>query len=110
MNVKIGILIINDSENNSIITNNIVNKSVGENRINISNFLNNKCINIYVTWYQVYNFPPGGRGKDIIDLYYKKEWDILFNNQIISGDYSKTSFLVRSMTLFTEITPKASTW
>jgi hypothetical protein len=109
MNVKIGILIINNSENNSIITNNIVNKSVGENRINISNFLNNKCINIYVTWYQVYNFPLGGRGTDIIDLYYKKEWDILFNNQIISGDYSKTSFLMRSMTLFTEITPKAST-
>ena len=29
---------------------------------------------------------------DIIDLNYKKEWDILFKNQIISGDYSKKCY------------------
>jgi len=33
----------------------------------------------------------------------------LFNNQIISGDYSKTPFLVRSEALFTEIIPRTST-
>jgi len=33
----------------------------------------------------------------------------LFKNQIISGDYSKTPFLVRSAALFTEIMPRAST-
>ncbi|KAG4090896.1 hypothetical protein H8356DRAFT_1321146 [Neocallimastix lanati (nom. inval.)] len=43
--------------------------SIGENRGNLSNFLNNEC----------------------------------FKNQIISGDYSKTPFLVRSAALFTEI-------
>ena len=42
---------ISDSENNSIVTNNVVNNSFGENRVNISNFLNNECVNIYVTWY-----------------------------------------------------------
>ncbi|KAG4097844.1 hypothetical protein H8356DRAFT_1424945 [Neocallimastix lanati (nom. inval.)] len=65
------------------VTNNIVNRLVGEN-----------CVNI---------------NADIIDLNYKKEWDVLFNNQNISGDYSKTPFLVRSVTLFTEIMPMAST-
>jgi len=44
--VKIGILIL-DGENNSIITNNVVNRSIGENHGNISNCLNNKYINIY---------------------------------------------------------------
>jgi len=39
---------ISDSENNSIVTNNIVNKSISENRVNINNFLNNECINIYM--------------------------------------------------------------
>jgi len=46
-----------------------------------------------VTLYRVYNFLLGGRGADIIDLDYKKEWDVLFNNQIISGDYFKTAIL-----------------
>jgi len=86
-----------------------VNRLVGENCVNISNFLNNNCVNIYVKWYWLYNFFPGGRDADIIDLNYKKEWDVLFNNQNISGDYSKTPFLVRSVTLFTEIMPMAST-
>jgi len=27
--------------------------------------------------------------EDIIDLNNKKEWDVLYKNQIISGDYSK---------------------
>ena len=47
--------------------------------------------------------------KDIIYLNYIKEWDILFKNQIISDDYSKTPFLVLSEALFTEIMPRDST-
>jgi len=81
----------------------------GENCVNISNFLNNECVNIYVMWYWIYNFLLGRRDADIIDLDYKKEWDNLFNNQIISGDYSKTSFLARYVALFIEIKPRAST-
>ena len=69
----------------------------------------NECGNIYVTWYRLYNFLLGGRDADIINLNYKKEWNILFKNQIISSDYSKTPFLVRSAALFTEIMPRAST-
>jgi hypothetical protein len=37
----------------------------------------------------------GGRDADIIDLNYKIELNVLFNNQIVSGNYSKTPFLVR---------------
>jgi len=59
-----------------------------------------ECVNIYVTWYLSYNILLGGRDTDINDLNYKKEWHILFNNQIISDDYSKTPFLVRSTVLF----------
>ena len=63
-----------------------------------------------MTWYLLYNFLLGGRDANIIDLNYKKkEWNILFKNQIISGDYSKTPFLVRSAALFTKIMPQAST-
>jgi len=62
-----------------------------------------------VTCYRLYNFLLGGRDANIIDLNYKNEWDILFKNQIISDDYSKTPFLMRSATLFTEIIPRAST-
>ena len=62
-----------------------------------------------MTWYHLYNFLLGERDTDIIDFDYKKEWDVLFNNQIISGDYSKLSFLVRSVDFLTEIMPKAST-
>ena len=86
-----------------------MNSSIGENRGNWSNFLNNECVNIYVTWYRSYNFLLGGRYTGIIDLNYKKEWNILFRNQIIFGDYSKTPFLVRSAALFTEILPWDST-
>jgi len=86
-----------------------VNSSIGENHGNLSNFLNNECINIYVTWYRLYNFLLGGRDADIIDLDYKKEWDNLFTNQSISSDNSKTPFLVRSEALFTEIMLRAST-
>jgi len=59
--------------------------------------------------YQLYNFLLGGRDVDIIDLNYKREWDILFKNQVISGDYFKTPFLVRSEALFTDIMPQVST-
>ena len=86
-----------------------MNSSIGENHGNLSNFLNNECINIYVTWYRLYNFLLGGRDADIIDLDYKKEWDNLFTNQSISSDNSKTPFLVRSEALFTEIMLRAST-
>jgi len=98
---------ISDSENYNIVTSNLVNSSIGENPGNLSNFLNNECVNI--SWYRLYNFLLGGKDADIIDLNYKKEWNILFKNQIISGDYSKTPFLVRCAALFTEITPRAST-
>ena len=85
-----------------------MNKSTGENTVNISNFLNNECVNIYLMWYRLYMHPLGKRDADIIDLNYKKEWNVLFKNQIISGDYSKTSFLVRSTVLFTKIMTTAS--
>ena len=49
---------ISGSVNNSIVTNNIVNRSIGENRANLSNFLNNESVNIYVTWYRLYIYPP----------------------------------------------------
>ncbi|KAG4081558.1 hypothetical protein H8356DRAFT_1335177, partial [Neocallimastix lanati (nom. inval.)] len=64
-------------------------ETYSKNRGNLSNFLNNE-------------------DADIINLNYKKEWNILFKNQIISGDYSKTPFLVRSAALYTEIMPQAS--
>ena len=70
-----------------------MNSSIGENRVNLSNFLNNERVNIYVTWYQLYIFLLGGRDTDIINLIYKKERDILFKIQIISGDYFKTSLV-----------------
>ena len=103
------IISISNSENYNTVTSNLVNSSIGENRGNLSNFLNNECVNIYVTWYRLYNFLLGGRDADIINLNYKKEWNILFKNQIISGDYSKTPFLLRSVAIFTEIMPRAST-
>ena len=86
-----------------------MNRSIGENHVNINNFLNNECVNIYVTWYRLYSFLLGGRDTNIIDSNYKKEWNNLFKNQIISGDYLKTPFLVRSTDIFTEIMPRAST-
>jgi len=91
---------INNSENYSIVTTNVVNNSIGVNRVGLSNFQNNEYINIYVTWYRLYIFLLGGRDADIIDINYKKEWDVLYKNQIISGDYSKTLFLMRSSALF----------
>ena len=45
---------------------------------------------------------------NIIDLIYKKEWNVLFKNQTIFGDYSKKPFLVRSVAPFTEIMSRAS--
>ena len=43
------IINISNSENYNIVTSNLVNSSIGENRGNLSNFLNNECVNIYVT-------------------------------------------------------------
>ena len=70
------IINISNSENYNIVTSNLGNSSIGdENRGNLSNFLNNECVNIYVTWYRLYNFLLGGMDADIIDLNYKKkEW------------------------------------
>jgi len=48
------------------------------------------------------------RDTDIVGLNYKKEGVVLFNNQIISGDYSKTPFLMRSSALFIEIMSRNS--
>ena len=50
-----------------------MNSSIGENSVNLSNFLNYECVNIYVMWYRLYNFFLGGRDADTIDLNYKKE-------------------------------------
>jgi len=66
---------ISNSEYNSIVTNNVVNSSIGGYRANLSNFLNNEYENIYVTWNRLFNFLLGGRDADIIDLNYKKKWD-----------------------------------
>jgi len=46
-------------------------------------------------WYGTYYITSffGGRDVDIIDLNYEKEWDVLFKNQTISGDYSKKVIL-----------------
>jgi len=60
------------------------------------------------TWYRLYNFLLGGRYKDIIDLKYKKVWNVLFNNQIVFGDYSRTPSLVRSGTILRKIMTRAS--
>ncbi|KAG4083597.1 hypothetical protein H8356DRAFT_1380959 [Neocallimastix lanati (nom. inval.)] len=85
---------ISDNENNSIVTNNVLNRSIDDYCINFSNFLNNECANIY--------------GRDIIDLKYKKVWNVLFNNQIVFGDYSRTPSLVRSGTILRKIMTRAS--
>ena len=37
---------ISDSENYNIVTSNLMNSSIGENRGNLSNFLSNECVNI----------------------------------------------------------------
>ena len=50
-----------------------MNSSIGENRSNLRNFLNNEYVNIYEKWYRLYNFLLGGKDADIIDLNYKKE-------------------------------------
>jgi len=63
MNMNIN---INDSENNSVVTNNEVNRSIDDNHANINNFLNNESVNISMTWYWEFNFPPAGRDANII--------------------------------------------
>ena len=74
-----------------------MNSSNDENHVNLSNFLNNECVNIYVMWYRLFI------------LIIKWNEMFLFKKQIISGDYFKTSFLVQSAALFIEIMPRAST-
>ena len=46
MNMNIN---INDSENNSVVTKNEVNRSIDDNHANINNFLNNESVNISMT-------------------------------------------------------------
>jgi hypothetical protein len=53
-------------------------------------------------------FLLGERDADIIDINYKKKWDVLFYNQIFSSDYFTISFLVRSAAPFAEIMPRAT--
>jgi len=65
-----------DSENYIIVTSNLVNSSIDENRGNLSNFLNNECVKYICDMYRLYNFLLGGRDADVIDLNYKKEWNI----------------------------------
>ncbi|KAG4108544.1 hypothetical protein H8356DRAFT_1365503 [Neocallimastix lanati (nom. inval.)] len=69
---------INDSKNNGIVINNVVNRSTDENRLNISNYLNNECINVYMKWYRLYNFLA-----DIIYLDYNKEWDVITKSFLV---------------------------
>jgi hypothetical protein len=47
-------------------------------------------------WYQLYNFLLDERNTAIIDLNFKKEWDVLINSHIISGEYSKTPLIKES--------------
>ena len=72
MIVKIEILILVKVKN-SIVTTNVGNSSFGENRINLSKFLNNDCVNIYM-WHgtdYITSFFVG-RDASIIYLNYKK--------------------------------------
>jgi len=49
--------------------------------------------------------------RHLLILHYKKEWDVLFKNQIISGNYFKTLFLgaiCGSLFFLQEIMPRAS--
>jgi len=39
---------ISNYENNSTVTNDVVNRRNGDNPVNISNFMKNECVNIYV--------------------------------------------------------------
>jgi len=70
-----------------------------------NNFLNNENINIYVIWrctkYLTLFFVE--EMQTLLIWIMKRKWDVLFNNQINSGDYSKTPFLLRSVALFIEI-------
>jgi len=43
-----------------------VNRTISGNGVNLSNFLNNEWVNIYMIWYRLYNFPHSGRDDDII--------------------------------------------
>jgi len=66
--VKIGIIILVIMKINSIVTNNVVNRSSGENRVNINKFLDNEYVNIYVMWYQLYNLLLSGSDVNSTDL------------------------------------------
>jgi len=77
------------------------------------NFLNSECVNIYVTWYRLYNFLLGGRDADIIDFDYKMGMSSFFYRLITK------SFLVIILQRhswfdlrlsFTEILFRVSTW
>jgi len=48
---------ISESENNSVVTNSVMDRPIGYTCVNISNFLNNVCVNIYVMWYLIIKFP-----------------------------------------------------
>jgi len=48
--VKIGIVILVIVKIIVLVTNNVINRLIDDNSVNISsNFLNNECVNIYVT-------------------------------------------------------------
>jgi len=47
MIMKIGILILAIVKKAVSVTNNILNSSIGENHVILSNFLNNECVKIY---------------------------------------------------------------
>ncbi|KAG4102362.1 hypothetical protein H8356DRAFT_1358339 [Neocallimastix lanati (nom. inval.)] len=74
-----------DSENNSIITNNVVSSSIGENRINLSNFLNNEDADIIDLNYNL--------GGEPFRLPYQEQRVALF--ELIADWYSKKPFTTK---------------
>ncbi|KAG4098974.1 hypothetical protein H8356DRAFT_1327102 [Neocallimastix lanati (nom. inval.)] len=54
---------------------------------------NNGHVCKYICDVPLYSFHLGRRDTDTIDLNHKKEWNNLFHNQIVYGDYSKNIIL-----------------
>ncbi|KAG4108242.1 hypothetical protein H8356DRAFT_1334790 [Neocallimastix lanati (nom. inval.)] len=117
-------LISNNAFNNTISTNlsstylvNVVNANHEFNDSNVPNLnsqnLSSHSKSTQICWikYQVLIIDSENINTNIRDSENNSivtNNDVLFNNQIISGDFSKAPFLVRSA-LFTEIMPRAST-
>ncbi|KAG4094615.1 hypothetical protein H8356DRAFT_1427789 [Neocallimastix lanati (nom. inval.)] len=77
-------------------SNEVYNINKINNRNNIVNNSDSENFNIVAI-----NLVNSSIGENRANL--KRKWDILFKNQIISGDYSKTPFLVLSAALLIQI-------